>query len=274
MTIRTFGRFAAVLMMVVSMASPAAAEAASNDTIENAVEINDLPADLWVDTSEATVSEEEGHLRCNGVSSGHTVWYRFTAQRDTRLVAHVGGNDVDPVATVVTGEPGALTVAACNDDGHELDNLWSTVEWDAAAGETYYLMVGSYEDTPGGGTWIYVEELLQMSVTFDEASFSVTNGTATLSGTVDCSIPAEVYLEAETLRQDRAVDVLDAEGTGDVDFTCDGPTPFAFTVKPSTGRFAAGDAMLEYFAVGCAEENWFDCKFVEHKIQTFLGAAL
>ena len=272
MIIRTLASLAAVFLLMLSTASAAAAAAAGNDGIENAVEVNDFPADLWVDTTEATAAEEDTQLRCNGVSTGHTVWYRFTPQRDTRFLAYVGGDGIDTVATVVTGEPGALTVAACNDDDDDgYDSLWSTVEWSAAAGETYYLMVGTYEDTPGGETWIYIEELLEMSVQFDEPSFSVTNGTATLRGTVNCSIPAEVYLEAESLSQDRAVGPLDAQGTGDAEFTCDGVTPFAFTVTPSAGRFFAGDAILEYFAVGCGEADWFDCKFIERTVETSLS---
>jgi hypothetical protein len=134
--------------------APAAiAQAPANDDFDSATVIGSLPFTDSINTSEATTAADDPE--CAG--NGHTVWYAFTAPADMGIEANTFGSDYDTTLSVYTGSRGALTQIACNDDA--ADSLQSRVRFNATAGVTYFFMVGSFFDDPGGNLDFAVVEI-------------------------------------------------------------------------------------------------------------------
>ncbi len=140
-----------LLMAVALSASPAlAARAPGNDTWRKATTISALPFSTTQDTTGAR-SGGDPLSSCTPVT--HTVWYTFTPATDMTITANTFGSedptteDYDTVLTVYTRSDKQFNEVTCNDDtsGHD-----SQVTFSATAGTTYYFMIGSYHDTPGG----------------------------------------------------------------------------------------------------------------------------
>jgi hypothetical protein len=136
------------------------AQVPANDDFDDAVVITELPFTHTVNTTEATTdaddpADPEDPAVC--FIGGHTVWYQFTPSEDTRINANTIGSDYDTGIAVFTGTRGALTVIDCNDDILLGRNVRSSVTFDAVAGETYYFMVGSFGEAPGGNLVFSVE---------------------------------------------------------------------------------------------------------------------
>ncbi|MGH2660064.1 MAG: hypothetical protein ACRDHS_10465 [Actinomycetota bacterium] len=121
----------------------AAAVVPGNDDIANATVITALPFTDSLDTTDATTAPDDP--QCEG--NAHTVWYSFTPATDVSIAPNTFGSDYDTTLSAYTGFPGALTQIACNDD---FLGLQSRIRFDAAAGTTYFIMVGSFDETEGG----------------------------------------------------------------------------------------------------------------------------
>ncbi len=80
----------------------------------------------------------------------------------------------------------------------------------------------------------------------------------TVSGTVTCSEPLSVFVEA-SVRQDVGR-FNTVQGFGGTEVACEGETPFSFTVSTFEGRFGGGSATVDAGAFAC---NEFDCDSVE-----------
>jgi hypothetical protein len=154
----------------------------ANDDFDDAVVITTLPFTDNLNTSEATTAADdpadpEDPAVC--FIGGHTVWYQFTPSEDTRIDATTFGSDFDTGIAVFTGTRGALTLIGCNDDLLTGRNRQSIVGFDAVAGETYFFMVGSFGDSPGGNLVFNVDvgrrgqDRLEHTYVFqDEGSFT------------------------------------------------------------------------------------------------------
>jgi len=141
---------ASLLLVVMLVECPmllvAAEEAVGplNDDFDNAtVVIEPLPIIDAIDTTHATTAADDPS--CAG--HGHTVWYAYTPSADITIKAHTLGSDYATTLSVYTGESGALTQIAC-DSGEGLGPAGVTV--DATGGTTYYFMVASLGEEPGG----------------------------------------------------------------------------------------------------------------------------
>jgi hypothetical protein len=121
----------------------ASAPPPSNDDFANALVIPALPFSDSADTTNATTAEDDPD--CFG--RGPTVWYEFTPEGDVLVSADTIGSDYDTTLSVYTGSRGALAQIACNDDAVDLQ---SVVQFEAAAGETYFFMVGAFGSKLGG----------------------------------------------------------------------------------------------------------------------------
>jgi len=76
------------------------------------------------------------------------VWYVFTPQTSGYYVASTIGSGFDTVLALYTGSPGALSLAAFNDD-LSIDQTASRVATSLTAGTTYYFLIGGYEGATG-----------------------------------------------------------------------------------------------------------------------------
>jgi hypothetical protein len=149
---RTLLALLAAAALLVPSAPAALAAAPANDNFDTPTVIPGLPFADSLDTSEATTAADDPD--CAG--NGHTVWYAFTPAADMTIAANTFGSDYDTTLSVYTGTRGALEQIACNDDS---GSLQSRVAFPATSGTTYFFMVGSFFDSPGGALEISVAEL-------------------------------------------------------------------------------------------------------------------
>ena len=83
---------------------------------------------------------------------------------------------------------------------------------------------------------------LQISATIKPTGSFDRAGNVTVTGTVTCSLPADVYLQVSAIqRAGRAL--LHAYGFDEI--SCDGPTPYSLTAAPYDGILRGGNASVE-----------------------------
>jgi len=208
----------------------------ANDEFANAVAISTLPFTDNLSTSEATNAADDPENDC--VIGGHTVWYQFTPSADMRINANAFGSDYDTGIAVYTGTPPNLTQITCNDDVVSGQFIQSNVNFDAAAGTTYFFMVGSFGDSPGGNLIFRVDVSVNLGVTIDPSgSVDAKTGVATISGTVTCAEPVSGTLDG-SVQQRIGRSLLN--GGFFTFFECDGVTPWQVQVSAFDGLFVAG----------------------------------
>ena len=230
------------LALLLVAATPAAA-APSNDDIANASPIAALPFSDALSTADATT--EAGDPDCAG--NGPTVWYAVTLAVDTPVLASTFGSDYDTTLSAYSGSPGALSQIACNDDAG--GGVQSQVGFNAAAGVTYYLMVGAYSSGAGGNLTISLDVApppLEIDVHVNSSALVVPKtGVVTLSGTITCSQQAFVDMfSLIQLRSGRAT----IRGFGFTQVDCNGTTNWSMTIFGENGHFAGGRATFDVFA--------------------------
>lgn len=218
-----------------------------NDDFDNAVVISDLPFTHNVNTSDATTERDDplNDETCGfGSIGGHTVWYRFTPTENMRINVSTVGSDYDPNVFVYTGTRGNLTRVTCN-------FLPSSTTFDAIAGETYFLLVGSQDGAPGGNLVLNVDLALEVGLSIDpEGNVIPSTGVATIGGTVTCSQPA--FVEVNGLVEQRRGSGL-VSGFFSAFVSCDGVTPWEAEAVPDNGRFTPGLAEVSASAFGTAD---------------------
>lgn len=147
-----WARLATAAAVMPVLAAPGALAAPANDGFADAAAIA-LSSPDFRDTTGAGVEPGEPQPRCGvfSISSGATVWYRFTAIDDALLAVSTFGSDFDTVVGVYVGETlGGLEQVACSDDtGARLESIAGFV---ARAGQTYHIQVGGYGGAAGAAT--------------------------------------------------------------------------------------------------------------------------
>lgn len=137
----------------------------ANDDFASPVEVTPLPFNHRLDTTRATQASDDPSLCVEGGSA--TVWYRFMAPSAGTLTADTFGSSYDTVLAVFTGERGALTGQACNDD---TSGRQSQVILGVAEGQSYFIEVASY-GLGGGG-------MLNLSASFSPLLLPATAATS------------------------------------------------------------------------------------------------
>ncbi len=210
-----------------------------NDDFDNATAITALPFTESFSTVDAT-GDPDDTGDC-GIG-GHTVWYQFTPTADIRININTVGSDYDTGIAVYTGTRDALNFITCNDDAF---GVQSSVSFDAAAGETYRIMVGGFGDA-SGNLVLKVDVALQLVLTVESfGSVNPATGVATVRGTVTCSTQENVSLEGGVTQQ---IGRLRTQGSFFTSVECDGVTPWEAQVFPENGPFAGGRAAISAFA--------------------------
>lgn len=253
----------AVVALLLVVAGPATAAVPDNDDFDDATPITALPFTDMVDTTEATEAGDDP--LCAG--AGPTVWYALSLPDDTSVEINTFGSDYDTTLSAYTGERGDLDQIACNDDSG--GGLQSRIRFDAAAGQTYYLMAGAFDSGPGGNLVLNASEAVPPEPVHVDLALDPVgrvqpgSGTAWLSGTVTCSGADFVELFGE-LRQRAGRAIITGWG---FDFVpCEGESPFVLEIQSDNGVFAGGpaDAFVDAFACNddeCASD------FVEQQIR-------
>jgi hypothetical protein len=153
-------RFMVLLMGMLAMlvmTTPALAQP-GNDDLATATGVNALPFNDAVDTTDATVEPGEPlgpDEFCP--PRGATVWYELTFGSSQPVAVDTAGSDYDTTLAVYTGTGyGDLARVACNDD--TFFGLQAALSFDAEAGVTYLVQVGSFGEGPGGALQISFDE--------------------------------------------------------------------------------------------------------------------
>jgi hypothetical protein len=84
---------------------------------------------------------QPGEPSCSGSTA--TVWYAFTPTVSQPIAINTFGSIYGTMLAVYTGEPCSLEQIACDDD---FGGPQSQVNFNATAGETYYIQAGSFPD--------------------------------------------------------------------------------------------------------------------------------
>jgi hypothetical protein len=207
----------------------------SNDDFANAVVISALPFTTSLNTSEATAVDDPAN---DCLVDAHTVWYQFTPSANMRVNANTFGSDYDTGIAVYTGTPPSLTQIACNDDAVLGQFVQSNVNFDAAAGTTYYFMVGSCCGSDGGNLVFNVDVSVNLGLTVDPSgSVDAKTGVATISGTVTCSEPVSGTVDG-FIEQRIGRTIL--RGFFFTGIECDGVTNWQVEVVADNGLFVGG----------------------------------
>jgi Ca2+-binding RTX toxin-like protein len=131
-----------------------------------------------------------------------------------------------------------LQAVTCNDD---YTNTASKVYFNVSAGQTYYLMVSSFEGA-GGDLNFSIDEVpenLELSVSVDDKAWvNAGTGRATVTGELTCSEPATVAIELSIGQGNR-------DGSGYLPVDCDGNERW---LLQAFGRFNAGRAGIDVTA--------------------------
>lgn len=248
------------MLLLGILAGPTSAAPLKNDSISSPIVIGTVPYSNTQNTSRASTGATDPPFCFDPESSAdsNTVWYSFTPVADGRYAANTFGSDYD--TTLYVGTPnadGGIDVINCVDDSG--GTLQSYVSFDATAGTTYLIMVGTCCGTPGsdgGGSLVFSLDVaapaLVIDVTVDPTG-TVERGLVTLTGTASCSQTPDFAEVDISLRQ--RVGKRTIEGFGFTEVTCGpSPTPWTIVLEGSNGRFAGGQASGDVSLFACALE--------------------
>ena len=148
-----------------------------NDDVDNAILVDALPSSDARKTSGATTGYDDPYCGYNGAS----VWYSFSPSADMRVELDSSVSGYQTSISVYTGPRGAWGYISCN--------YSDRVRFDAIAGQTYYIMIGTYAT---GGSLSFSMRLapppLTIKATLDQfGSVVPSSGVATVTGTVTCN---------------------------------------------------------------------------------------
>ena len=225
-------------------AAPASAQAPSNDTFAGATTISAVPFAQTLDTTQATVDavDAEAAAACGTLLPiAASVWYAYTPAKDGLVTVDTTGSAYLTGIAVVTGAPGSLSAITC-----------TTVftRFEAVAGQTYRIGVADIGGGSGGTLQISVVAPEYRVAVDRHATVARASGSATVSGTLTCSIGASAGV-AVTLTQ--RVNGTTVSGQGFETFVCDatGDRTWSVQIAPTGGAFKPGAADVSVEGYDC-----------------------
>jgi len=123
-------------ILIACFAGPALAPPPPNANCANAPVITSTPFSEVLDTSQATLEQNEPPLSCLGYPHGASVWYKFTPATDGRILVDLSGTNYGTVVAFFTGTTcGSLTEGWCD--------AWSQqIPLGVSANVPIYVLVG------------------------------------------------------------------------------------------------------------------------------------
>ena len=262
---RFLAALAGALTSLAVVGSPALAAPPGNDTFSGAEAIAAVPFSTSLDTTEATTDADDDELNatCGAPAMDASVWYSFTSPDDNAYLADASASDYSSGVFVATGSPGSFEILACGPGG---------AAWQAAAGETYSIVVID-DQSDGGGNGGQMELTLDVAppapaleVTVNTTGrFDSKTGAAIISGTIMCGSDAEfAFLEAQVTQRVGRILIRGFNGT---EVTCDDTVrPWQLEVVGDNGLFKGGKAISATLSAACGAV--FCSEYAaEHQIQ-------
>lgn len=223
-----------------------------NDDRDHATVVESLPFSEALDTRSGTPAADDPAVCIGNSGPVSTVWYAYTPAADTRVTVDTTGSDYFNLVNATpsfSGPSASIGPMNCGVYG---------LSFNAYAGVTYYLMIGSPFGIPGGHLVLSITGrpllAIQSSVAAD-GSFDPRTGAARIHGTVTCSRPAQITVYG-SMEQDRA----HVAGTFEASVACGGTTAWSARLIPDVtrnrhGRFTGGRAHVSFYAVGAALDD-------------------
>jgi hypothetical protein len=250
----------AAAIVMTGLAAPASAAPPGNDDIANATLVGAIPySDGPHDTTEATTGATDP-TTCFDAPDASTVWYSFTPASSGHYAADTFGSDYD--TTLYVGTPdgaGGVSVIDCNDDAQ---GLQSGLTWDATAGTTYLLTVGTccgsgvVGQAGGGGTLLFHVSVAPppptVSLTIDGTGSFNGYGIATIRGSLACTNADGVGIDADATQRVGRILIRGFGGT----FVDCSSTRWSIDVSSEDGKFLGGALSVNVFAFACGP---FEC---------------
>lgn len=130
----------ALTVLLLGLQPLAALAAPTNDDLEAATLVTQVPFSDVVDVSEATLEPGEPQPWCAPITN--TVWYRIELPKRTAVVVDTAGSNFDTVLAVYDADLGLIT---CNDDVNaDSYSLQARLGFAAARRTTYFVQAGAY----------------------------------------------------------------------------------------------------------------------------------
>ena len=245
----------ALLTMIITVGatSVALAAAPTNDNFANAQQLA-FGDEVAIDTSEATTEalDREAGDACPvppgpPPSTVKTIWFEFTADATTPNTAavFVEGAFWAAGVAIVTGAPGSFAGVACGP---------MLAVFSPEAGTTYRIMIFDFADSGGGTALVRLGEVPpppELGLTIDPTGqFNSKTGTATVSGTYECSNASFVNVFGQVMQSVGRIKITGSFSTFDVQ--CDGEVHvWSAEVTAFNGEFRGGKALSVAMGFSC-----------------------
>jgi hypothetical protein len=249
--------------------TPSPAPPVHGDHVANPIDIGGVPYTRTLDSTYATTGPTDPN--CSG--TGPTVWFRFTAAQSATLAVNTFGSSYD--TTLYLGTPnasGGMDLISCNDDAG--DSVQSAIRFDATAGVTYLIMVGSFSGWSGGQLTLgldYAPPPLSVGLTINAEGTYDAHGRAMISGTISCSSPvANLWIEV-SLRQRVGRAIYSGWAEAQIQDCTPAGTDWAVRITSYDGAFGEEPATA-------TAESWlcdaFDCTSVRVESEVTLVSSV
>jgi hypothetical protein len=225
----------------------------ANDDFDSATQIATASYSDTLDASRATAAADDPS-DCYG--SHGSVWYAFTPSISGNVEISTAGSDYDTALGVYTGQRGALSQVACDNDSDPA--LTSHVSFQASAGTTYYVMAVA--------AWSLAPRTLQLSLSLTpppppltlalsydpQAVVDGLLGTAVVTGTIGCSRSAKATITVSVGQQLGNSAPRTGAGKATVSCSTKATTRFSIAVaSTSSPGLSDGPASVRLVATGC-----------------------
>lgn len=238
---------AAALMMLAVVVSPVAAAppGLANDEPSGAIAVTSLPFSTTQSTSKATANDADAGCGAGGQDQA-TVWYTLTLDSATRVLIDTAGSAYFAGVNVYTAGPGS-EILTC---------VGGAAVFDAAAGQTYYIMIADIDGGRNGGRLVVSmtegPPAIELGLSLDPSTgFDSATGTLTVTGTVTCNVTADfvdVNVEAS-----QTTGRFTTRGFGGTSTGCSAGETVAWSaeVVGENGTFGTGNTVINATAFGC-----------------------
>jgi len=244
---RTRFSIAAALMLLALTLPPgvSAASGVPNNEPDGAIAVTAIPYSNTQSTSKATANDADGGCGAGGQDQA-TVWYTLTLAEATRVIVDASASSYFPGVNIYTAGPGS-DILTCSG---------GAAIFDAAAGQTYSIMIADIDGGRNGGRLVVsigegppAFELgvsLDPNVTLDPAA-----GSLTVAGTVSCSTTADFVDISVDVSQTTGRFTTRGFGGTSVDCSAGNTVDWSAQVFGESGPLGAGTTTINADAFGC-----------------------
>lgn len=238
----------AAALMILGLAIPpgvAAAPGVANDEPTGAIAVTSIPYSNSQSTSKATANDADGGCGAGGQDQA-TVWYTVTLATAARVLVDTAGSSYFAGVNVYTAGPGS-EILTC---------VGEAAVFDAAAGQTYYIMIADIDGGRNGGRLVVsISEgppALELGLTLDSnATLDPATGGLTVTGTISCNTTTDFVDISVDVSQTTGRFTTRGFGGTSVDCTAGDTVAWAAEVFGETEPLGTGTTTINASAFGC-----------------------